>query len=188
MDRRPSPGDTGWYAISSDCSREEFLAVAKTYARAVVDEHGLSVSVGDLDWAVSTRARRRAGAVRHRDGEPEVVVLTWGQFETNGWDATAGTIRHELAHVHLLNEAGDPGHGPAFRRLADRLDAPLHCERFSDPRWWVVCAACGNRIARYRRSKLVTHVGEYECGECGGDLRVEENETESGGAESDRVE
>jgi predicted SprT family Zn-dependent metalloprotease len=161
------------YAISPDCSREELIAVAKVYAREVVAAHDLSASVSSLDWSVSTRAKRRAGAVRYREGKPEEVVLTWGQFENNGWSAMASTIRHELVHVHLLNEDEDPGHGPAFERLADRLDTHVHCERFTDPEYWVRCTECPAEIARYRRSKLVENPDEYACGNCGGDLRVE---------------
>jgi predicted SprT family Zn-dependent metalloprotease len=78
--------------------------------------------------------------------------------------------------VHLLNEADDPSHGPRFRDLADRLETHVHCDRFVDPDWWVVCESCETRLARYRRSKLVQNPGDYACGNCGGDLRVEEAE------------
>jgi len=135
--------------------------------------------VSDLDWQVSTRAKRRAGAVRYRDGTPEAVVLTWGQLERAGWAAMAATIRHELAHVHLLVEHDDASHGERFRRLADRLDAPRHCDRFTAPDWWVRCVDCGARIARYRRSKLVTGPDSYRCGDCGGRFRVERNDCPS---------
>jgi len=168
--------DVDRYAIGPDATHEEFLAVVRVYAREVVECHDLSVHVSSLDWEVSTRAKRRAGAVRYRDGDPQAVVLTWEQFAERGWTATAATVRHELVHVHLLNEADDPGHGPEFCELADRLDTSVHCERFSDPDWWVECADCGARIARYRESKLVTHPGQYACGECGGELRSRPND------------
>lgn len=163
------------YAVSPDCSREEFLAAAKVYARTVVADHDLSVSVSDLSWEVSTRAKRRAGAVKYRDGTPETVILTWRYFENAGWPAAAATIRHELAHVHLLNERGDASHGPAFRRLADALDTHVHCEHFTDPKWWVRCTDCDVALPRYRRSKLVDHPEQYRCGDCGGRFRVERN-------------
>ena len=163
------------YAVSAECTREEFLAAAKVYARTVVADHDLSVSVSDLSWEVSTRAKRRAGAVKYRDGVPETVVLTWGHFENAGWPAAAATIRHELAHVHLLNESGDASHGSAFRRLADRLDTHVHCDRFTPPEWWVRCTDCDATLPRYRRSKLVEHPDQYRCGDCGGSFRVERN-------------
>jgi predicted SprT family Zn-dependent metalloprotease len=162
------------YAVAADASHEEFLAAAKLYARAVVERHDLAVDVSGLDWEVSTRAKRRAGAVTYRDGEPETVRLTWGQFENRGWESAAATVRHELVHVHLLNERSDPSHGAAFRELAERLDTHVHCERFTDPEWWVTCVDCGARLARYRRSKLVEQPERYECGDCGGAFRVEE--------------
>ncbi len=165
----------GYHAIDPDCTGAEFLATARVYARRVVEEHDLSVDVTGLDWSISKRAKRRAGAVEYVDGEPRSVVLTWTHFETNGWLETAAVIRHELVHVHLLNEADDGSHGDAFRRLAGKLDTHLHCERFTDPSWWVTCVDCGTRLARYRRSRLVTHPEQYQCGDCGGALVVERN-------------
>lgn len=167
--------DTDFYDVDSDVSREEFLAVAKVYARDVVETYDLSVAVSDLDWEVSTRAKRRAGAVKHRDGAPQTVSLTWAHFQERGWAAAAATVRHELIHVHLLNEHGDAGHGERFGALADELQAPVRCERFAEPSWWVICRDCGGEMARYRRSKLVEHPAAYRCGGCGGRLRVEPN-------------
>lgn len=168
--------DTAAYAIDPDCSREEFLAVAKVYARDVVDAAGLTVTVSNLDWEISMRAKRRAGAVKYRDGDPETVVLTWEHFANSGWERMAGTVRHELVHVHLLNEGYGSGHGERFRRLAERIEAPVHCERFSDPKYWVECEDCDTRLARYRRSKLVENPGQYRCGDCGGAFRVRAND------------
>lgn len=164
------------YAVSAECSHEEFLAAARVYARAVTETYDLSVPVSSLDWEVSTRAKRRAGAVRYRDCSPEAVVLTWGQLERAGWDAMAATIRHELVHVHRLVEADDPSHGEEFDCLANRLDAPRHCDRFTEPKWWVSCIDCDTRIGRYRRCSLVESPEEYRCDDCGGRLRVENTE------------
>jgi len=167
--------DTAYYDIDSDASPAELLAVAKLYAREIAESHGLSVDVSALEWEVSKRAKRRAGAVRHRNGEPETVSLTWAQFQQQGWAATAETVRHELIHVHLLNEAGDGSHGERFRELAGELRTTVHCDRFAEPDWWVVCEECGAKLARYRRSKLVKEPESYRCGGCGGPLFVREN-------------
>lgn len=168
--------DTTYYEIDSSASTRELLAVAKLYARDVAERHELSVDVTDLEWEVSKRAKRRAGAVRYRDGEPETVSLTWEQFQRQGWRATAETVRHELIHVHLLNEYDDGSHGDRFRELAEELQTTVHCDRFAEPDWWVICEDCGGKLARYRRSKLVKNPGSYRCGGCGGGLYVEENE------------
>jgi SprT-like protein len=61
------------YRIGQDCSRE------------VVDRHELSVAVSDPEWRVSDRAKRRAGGVKHRGGDPRSVVLTWAQFAEPDW-------------------------------------------------------------------------------------------------------
>jgi len=169
----PTP-ETDFYAVQRDVSTAEFLAVAKVYARDIVEAYDLSVDVSALEWEVSKRAKRRAGAVEYHGETPETVSLTWEYFQEHGWGATADVVRHELIHVHLLNEAGDPSHGDAFRALATELQTSVTCERFADPNWWVVCESCGSEMARYRKSKLVKHPEEYRCGGCGGSLYARE--------------
>jgi len=170
-----APGlDTEFYAIEGDVSTDEFLAVARVYAREVARNYDLSVAVDDLEWEVSKRAKRRAGAVKYRNGEPETVSLTWGLFQERGWGAAAETIRHELIHVHLLNEDGDPSHGSEFEAWANRLQTPVTCDLFAEPNYWVECRACGSEMARYRESKLVRNPDAYRCGGCGGELRSRE--------------
>ncbi|MFB6269463.1 MAG: SprT-like domain-containing protein [Halobacterium sp.] len=162
--------DTEFYEVAPDASPSEFLAVAKVYARDVVENYGLNVAVSDLDWEVSKRAKRRAGAVKYRDSAPQTVSLTWEYFQEHGWGATASVVRHELIHVHLLNEDGDASHGDAFREWADRLQTTVRCERFADPNYWVVCRDCDSKMPRYRESKLVKNPESYRCGGCGGVL------------------
>lgn len=171
-DRDDGPGlDAGFYAVDADATtREEFLAVVRVYAREVVRNHDLTVDVDALDWTVSERARRRAGAVHHRDGVPERVSIAWALFENRGWGAAAETVRHELIHAHLLNEHGDSSHGGRFEAWARRLRTPVTCELFADPNYWVVCRDCGSELARYRASKLVKNPDDYRCGGCGGRL------------------
>jgi predicted SprT family Zn-dependent metalloprotease len=163
-------------SISPDCSRQEFLAACKIYAREVVDKHGINVNVSDLSWEVSMRAKRRAAAVKHLNGDPKSICITWEFFQEKGWSNVAETIRHELIHVHLLNKNSDEiGHGEKFEMYADKLDTSTYCERFSEPKWWIVCEDCGGRIARYRRSKVVKSPENYECSSCGGRLYVKNN-------------
>lgn len=162
--------DADFYAVDPDASTSEFLAVAKVYARGVVESYGLTVDVSGLEWEVSKRAKRRAGVVKYRNESPETVSLTWEYFREHGWGATAEVIRHELIHVHLLNEDGDASHGDAFREWATELQTSITCERFAEPNWWVVCESCGSEMARYRKSKLVKNPESYRCGGCGGSL------------------
>jgi len=160
------------YSLSSDCTDRELLSVVKIYAREVVDAHELAVSVRSLEWEISHRAKRRAGALFHADGQSEKIQIARRHFDNSGWLAVASTIRHELIHAHLVNTRDEPGHGDAFERLAEKLDTSVHCERFTEPNYWVRCEDCGLEIARYRKSKLVTAADQYRCGDCGGQFSV----------------
>lgn len=160
------------YHIDRNASPSEFLAASKCYARAIVDDFDLDVVVSELDWDVSTRARRRAGATRYDASGPIGIRLTWRYFETFGWEAIAKTIRHELIHAHLLTTTGDGSHGPLFRQLALELDVDIHCERFSEPRWVIECQQCDARFHRYHRCPLVDETIRYKCGDCGGRLHI----------------
>lgn len=137
----------------------------------------LPVDLEPITWEISHRAKRRAGACQFDRKTGEIVIrLTWAAYEAFGWEEFAGVVRHELVHAYEFQTRGRSDHGPAFRRLARRVDAPHRCRRFTPPKFWVTCTDCGDRLARYRRSKLVTHPERYRCGGCGGSLVVERNE------------
>jgi hypothetical protein len=72
------PVDLDYYRITPDATDAAFLAASKLYARAVVDDRDLSVSVSELEWEISKRAKRRAGAVKHRAVVPKTLSLTGG--------------------------------------------------------------------------------------------------------------
>jgi len=94
----------------------------------------------------------------------------------------AETVRHELIHVHLLNEYGDASHGARFEAWAARLDTGVSCGLFTRPRWWVVCEDCDAALARYRESKLVRSAETYRCESCGGALRLVDGDARDVGA------
>lgn len=160
------------YALASDCTDAELRSVAKIYARKVVDAHELAVPVSSLEWEISRRAKRRAGALFHADGQARKIQLARRQFENRGWLAVASTIRHELIHAHLVNTEGEAGHGARFEQLARKLETSVHCERFSEPNYWVHCDDCGRTLPRYRKSKLVKRPAQFRCGDCGGRFSV----------------
>jgi predicted SprT family Zn-dependent metalloprotease len=165
-------GNEEHYSLSSDCTDRELLSVVKIYAREVVKQHNFDVSVSRLEWEISHRARRRAGALYHSDGQPEKIQIARRHFNNSGWLAVTDTIRHELIHAHLLNTGQEYGHGKEFKRLAEKLETSVRCERFSDPKYWIICEECGQRIPRYKRSKLVKNPDQFQCGECGGRFRL----------------
>lgn len=149
----------------------ELLERAKRYARGVP----IDVDPSGIEWEISHRAKRRAGACLYRPGSGRITIrLTWAAYEAFGWERFTGTIRHELIHALEYRERGESGHGAFFDRWAERLDAPRNCPRFTRPAYWIRCTDCGHRSARYRRSSVVTDPDRYRCGSCEGRLTVDE--------------
>jgi len=155
---------------------DEIVARARIHAREVRDEHELAIDLGAIEWAVSTRARRRAGACRwHADREVATIVLARRAYERYEWPAFAGIVRHELVHAWEFQQFGESGHGDRFRKRAAALEAPRYCETFVEPRYVLRCleADCDWRAKRHRASKPVKTPDQYRCGACGGGYEVE---------------
>ncbi|MFC7009873.1 SprT family zinc-dependent metalloprotease [Halalkalicoccus salilacus] len=118
--------------------------------------------------------QRSAGkAIYDSENEEITIRLSWDAYKAYGWKQFARVVRHELIHAWQYVEHGKAGHGPTFRQWIDPLETDRHCERYADPKYWVVCRACESREPRYRRSKVVKQPDRYSCGRCGGDLVIE---------------
>lgn len=155
---------------------DELLARARIHARDVVDEYDVAIDLGALEWEVSARAKRRAGACRwHADREVATIVLARRAYEAYDWPAFAAVVRHELVHAWEFQQFGESGHGPRFRERAAELDAPRHCQSFSEPRYVLRCLEthCDWRAKRHRASQPVKAPEQYRCGVCGGSYEVE---------------
>ena len=155
---------------------DEIVARARIHTREVIDNHGLEIDREALEWTVTTRARRRAGACRwDADREVATIVLTRQAYEHYEWAAFAGVIRHELVHAWEFQRFGESGHGPRFRKRAAAIDAPRHCQAFAAPRYVLRCLEgdCAWQAKRYRASKPVKAPDQYRCGCCGGRYEVE---------------
>ncbi|WP_049922788.1 SprT family zinc-dependent metalloprotease [Halopiger djelfimassiliensis] len=155
---------------------DEIVARARIHAREVVAESDLAVDRDALEWTVSGRARRRAGACRwDADREVATIVLARRAYERYAWSEFAGIVRHELVHAWEFQRFGDSGHGPRFREAAARLDAPRHCRAFAEPRYVLRCleSDCDWTADRHRASRPVKTPARYRCGDCGGRYEVE---------------
>ncbi len=155
---------------------DEIVARARIHAREIVADADLPIDLGAVEWDVSTRARRRAGACRfHPDREAVTIVLARRAYEAYDWPAFAAIVRHELVHAWEFQQFGESGHGHRFREQAARLDAPRHCRSFSEPRYLLRCHSedCDWQARRHRASKPVKTPDQYRCGGCGGDYEVE---------------
>jgi SprT-like protein len=166
------PGGTAQSSAEPD-TKAELVERAREYAVEVAAEHFPELPVETVDWEVSTRAERRAGVTEHDPTTGDITVrLTWDAYTELGWEKMCRTIRHELIHVWQCHEHGGGGHGAVFRARADDLNVDVHCERFKQPKYWVVCEKCGEHDGRYKRSKVVKQPERYTCS-CGGSITVE---------------
>jgi predicted SprT family Zn-dependent metalloprotease len=146
-----------------------------SYARLYAESVDIDVDHDAIEWEVSKRARRRAGACTYdADADTVTIRLTWDAYREHGWRQFTATIRHELVHAWEFQKFGSAGHGPRFREKAAAVDAPRHCEAFADARLELSCAsACGWTADRHRASSPVQDPGRYRCPDCGSDLVVE---------------
>ena len=159
---------------------EEIIAHARGHARATLADEGVSLDVDfdRLEWAVSSRAKRRAGVCRwNARTETATIVLSrraYCAFDTEAFEAV---VRHELIHAWEFQRFGESGHGQRFLERAAALDVPRHCASFSAPRYVLRCLECEWSAKRHRASKPVRAPGGYRCGVCGGSYEVEHAES-----------
>lgn len=125
----------------------------------------LAVDVDAIAWEISTNAQRtrRAGDCRfHRQTDQITITLTWRAYTAWEWDTFAQTVRHELVHAYQFAETGQSDHGTRFTRLAQSVDAPVHCQRFTTGRLRLRCGE-GCEDHRSKASKLVKHPETVRC-------------------------
>lgn len=95
------------------------------------------------------------------------------------------TIIHELLH----SATPFASHGRAWKELASKVNNTLaynvtvrsnyhdyglsiHKEVKREKLYIVRCEKCGQEVKRQRLCKTITHLNNYRCGKCGGDLRL----------------
>lgn len=161
--------------------------------RRAVDTLALDVDPALVSYAVSSRAKRRAGACRytplpngavgvepawsertriHREATVTLAVRAAESFDEA---ALRGVLEHELLHVEQVQAYGVTDHGPAFRERADDLGVPLDCPPFADPAYRLRCTDCETVVGRrYRRCPTVEEPAAYRTGCCDAPLAVED--------------
>jgi predicted SprT family Zn-dependent metalloprotease len=181
-------------AFDAIATHDDLLAWSRAYCREVRREWVVDVRFDTVEWEVSTRAKRRAGALkrpkvrgasvgdpidweravtvdgRRADGRPlpATISLTWDAFEEFDRAEWEAICRHELVHLEQYQRYGTTGHGPAFRERAAELDTDVRCRTFTDPKYVLRCRACGDVVARrYQECKLVRRTDEYRSSCCG---------------------
>ena len=157
---------------------DALLALAISQARAVKIPVSREI---EPQVRVNRRARTRFGCCLRREGR-YAIELSAQLAEQGSEEAILQVLVHEVLHTCY----GCSNHGKRWKGYAQRMnDAYGYRIRRTDNheglgledrrpvRWWVVCAKCGRRIPRMKRSPLVDHPERYRC-TCGGALRVEE--------------
>ena len=135
-----------------------------TLARRLLNDHRLS------DWTVRLdHARQRCGSCHFHTRE---ITLSRHFVEMNDEHEITATVLHEIAHA--LAGPGS-GHGPAWRRVAKRIGAPVQATndtaRMPSPPWGLRCVQCTRIVARrHRRALNLDYVRCRYCGERDGEL------------------
>ncbi|WP_148414110.1 SprT-like domain-containing protein [Haloferax sp. KTX1] len=180
---------------------DELVSWSRAYCRRAASDYGFSVDLHRVEWEVSTRAKRRAAAVKtptvddaavgeprrwdstssraDRLGDPPTCTmsLSWRAFESFDRAEWSATLRHELVHVEQFQAFGATDHGPAFKRRAEAVDAPVRVRRFAEPKYTLTCEACGADVAyRYRECKLVRESSAYRSACCDAPLDCRKRE------------
>lgn len=185
-------------------TEEGLIEYCETYSKLLVEQTDLEVDFSVAEWDTDT-AKTRAGQVtskKIRKAEKPKLIdweklaekmewassveyakqvnfsFSWRAFEA--WDEMQfrRTIRHEVIHAHENQKYGKSNHDSYFKRLADKYDTDVKCEKFVEEyRYEIYCTECGKMTSgRHRRSKKVKQIDRYISGCCEADLRVEENE------------
>ena len=153
------------------------LALAIAQARAVKIPVSQAI---DPRVRLNRRAKTRFGCCV-RKGGAYTIELSAQLAEEGSEDAILQVLAHEVLHTCC----GCSNHGPRWQGYARRMNEAygyhirrtdsyggLGLEDGRPVRYYVVCAKCGRRIPRMKRSPLVDHPERYRCA-CGGALRVE---------------
>jgi len=174
---------------------DRVITDAQSRVEALCDRHPLAVVLEGVRWDTSSRAKRRAAAVRRprvpgaRIGEPidwaatpfghcpdVTLVLTLAAARSLAPTVWDGVLLHELVHIEQFQQFGATDHGSEFRARADAVGAPLSVPRFAKPRYALRCSACETTVAeRYRRSAVVTDRHRYRSGCCDAPLMLIEH-------------
>jgi predicted SprT family Zn-dependent metalloprotease len=157
-------------------TRDELLERSEAYAGTV----DIDVNLSTVEWEVSERAKRRAGACYFSSATESITIrLTWAAYQEYGWDEFTDVIRHELVHAWEFQQSGESSHSWRFREKADDVDASRHCRSFTDARLVLRCTdeECDWTTERHRASKAVTMPEERRCGACRSQYVVEHVES-----------
>ena len=174
---KPEPG-VEELTYGDDMTTRELREAIEEYQIWCAQNYPLDLDLDGIPVEVSSKLKRTAGKVAHIKGSDEVKYIryAWKAYQKWGWEKFTETIRHELIHVHTVQNHSSGGHGRLFKQKVPKMDTTRHCESFArnDAKYILFCSKCDREVAqRFRRSKTVKNPDKYRSKCCQEPLRVE---------------
>lgn len=146
----------------------------------VAENYPLEIDLNGIPVETSNRMKKTAGKVSSIRGSGTVAYIRYAvkAYQKWGWDQFAETIRHELIHVHTIQNHRKGGHGRLFKKHVADLDTHRHCESFArdEAKYILTCSECDKVVAeRFKKSKTVKQPHRYRSNCCGSALEVNAN-------------
>lgn len=167
-------------SFDDEMNQWELESACREYAEWAISEYDTfeNLNINNIDIEVSDKLKRTAG----KAGGASKISYDWfmrfayGAYQKWGWSKEfEATIRHELIHVVQFEERGEGGHGIDFRRMADSVDAPRHCEKFTEYRFKIRCSECDDVVSgKYRACKMTRQPEKYRSQCCSAKCYSEE--------------
>jgi len=176
-----NPESTDEPTFGDDMSRSELQAAIVEYQEWCSENYDeIDVDLDGIPVEISTKMKRTAGKVASQRATGNVKFIRYAMkaYQKWGWDQFAETIRHELIHVHTIQNHKKGGHGRLFKRFVKPLETHQHCETFAEEeaKYLLFCTECDRKVGqRFKRSKIVKQPGSYQGKCCNAPLRVESN-------------
>lgn len=177
----PETKSSGEPCFPDDMTRPELKRAIEEYHDWCNNHYDvLDVDLDGIPVEISDQMKRTAGKVCHVKGSDQVKYIryAWKAYQKWGWKQFAETVRHELIHVHTVQNYHKGGHGRLFKTLVEPLETHRNCETFAEDeaKYILFCKECDKDVAyRHRKSKTVKRPGDYRSRCCNAPLRVEHN-------------
>lgn len=177
----PEPTDDGEPTFPDDLTPHKLRLAIEEYQEWCNDHYDvLDVDLDGIPVEVSNKMKKTAGKVCHVKGSDRVKYIRYAfkAYKKWGWEQFAETIRHELIHVHTVQNYQKGGHGRLFKIMVEPMDTHRHCETFAedDAKYILYCTDCDKDVAhRFKKSKTVKNPDKYRSKCCNAPLRVEHN-------------
>lgn len=148
---------------------------ARVFCREKLAVFGVSLGV---PVTINRRLKSALGCVRYIDNDPIRIEFSDMLFTTCKDESIQQIMMHECCHYAAAILTGERhGHDAYFKKLCSTLGCTLDgyngdIERTVSNseiyRYEVKCKNCNNVVFYHRAGKVIQHIEDYRCGNCGG--------------------